>query len=106
MVTQKQLNESHRQALGIAETIERLTLELHSHKDILAMAGSGKHTTDSGTFQVSENNVYDSEVMESALSKGQFQRCSERVLRKALVKVLYPKVYESAKERRGYKVSI
>jgi len=106
MVTQKQLNESHRQALGIAETIERLTLELHSHKDILAMAGSGKHTTDSGTFLVSENNVYDAEQMEAALSKGQWQRCSERVLRKALVKALYPKVYAAAKKRQGWKVSL
>lgn len=105
-VSQQRLNEAHYKALKLADQIERLSLELHAQKDILALAGRGKHKTSSGTFQVSENNVYDEEAMTNALSKGQFMRCSERKLRKGLVKVLYPNVYESAKQRRGYKISL
>jgi hypothetical protein len=105
-VSQKRLDEAHAKALKLADEIESLQLELHAQKDILALAGSGKHKTNSGTFQVSENNVYDEEVIMNSLSKGQFMRCSERKLRKGLVKVLYPNVYEAAKERRGYKISL
>ena len=105
-VSTKRLNEAHAKALGIKAQIETLQLELHAQTDVLALAGSGKHTTDSGTFQVSENNTYDDAEIEANLSKGQFMKCSQRKLIKALVKVHYPAVYEAAKQRRGFKVSV
>lgn len=105
MITKAQ-NDAHGKALELVKQIEALADELKGYKTVLEGAGSGKHRTEFGIFQVSENNTYDTNVIESQLSKGQWQRCSERKLSKALVKALYPAIYESAKERRGFKVSL
>lgn len=105
MITKAQ-NDAHGKALAIITQMEALADELAGYKSVLEGAGSGKHRTDHGIFTVSENNVYDTEVIESQLTKGQWMRCSERVLRNSLVKALYPAIHASAKQRRGYKVSL
>lgn len=105
-VSTKSLNEAHATALSLKEQIEALKLQYHAATDVLAQAGSGKHYTEHGSFLVSENNVYDDEVITEALTKGQFMKCSQRKIVKALVKVHFPAVYEAAKERRGWKVSV
>lgn len=105
MITKAQ-NDAHGKALALIVQMEALADELAGYKAVLEQAGSGKHRTDHGIFQVSENNTYDTEAIESQLTKGQWMRCSERKLSKAMVKMLYPEIYASAKERRGYKVSL
>lgn len=55
---------------------------------------------------LAENNTYDASEMEAALKPGQVQRCSKRVLDKAVVKRLYPAVYEAAKKTNGVKVTL
>lgn len=105
-ISTQRLNEAHAKALSLKKQIDSLQLQYHAQTDILARAGSGKHTTDHGSFQVSENNAYDDETIINALTRGQFMKCSQRKLVKALVKVHYPNIYEAAKQRRGFKVSV
>lgn len=106
MIDWKNINTAHGRALEIAAQISALADELAAQKSILEVVGTGKYQTDHGTFQVSENNVYDDKQILDRLSPGQFMRCSDRKLSKAKVKVNYPDVYAAAKQRRGWKVSI
>lgn len=106
MITQLKIVRAHLRALRAKAAIERYSKNLEEAKGVLATLGSGKHQTEYGYFTVSENNVYSKEKMEALLSKSAFNKCSERKLVNAKVKILYPAIYESVKEERGYKVSL
>ena len=66
----------------------------------------GTYNVKGFVFNVAENNTYDAAEMEAALKTGQVQRCSKRVLDKAVVKRLYPEVYNAAKRTNGVKVTL
>lgn len=66
----------------------------------------GTYNINGIVVNVAENNTYDAAKMEAALKPGQVQRCSKRVLDKAVVKRLYPEVYNAAKRTNGVKVTL
>lgn len=98
--------ESHARAKVLSDEIAALKLKLDVEKAILVTAGSGKHSTPTGTFQVSANNQYDADVITSHLSRGQFMKVSKRMLDKGLCKILYPQIYALGKQEHGFKVSV
>jgi hypothetical protein len=99
----------HAEANALKLEIARLQAELSTRTAILAgLVGnvSGRHSTDAGSFTVSENNEYSEEVMRANLKPGQVVRCEKRILDKAVVKRLYPDVYAAAKNNKGVKVTL
>jgi hypothetical protein len=97
------------EANALKAEIDRLTAEYRARTALLATLvgnATGKHSTESGSFTVSENNTYDEAAMREALSPGQVRRCSVARLDKAAVKRLYPAVYAAAKRENGVKVSL
>jgi hypothetical protein len=76
-------------------------------KTALAAEGIGKHVVPgAGTFTVSENNTYSDDYIAATLTPGQMRRVVKSVIDRAKVKSLYPAVYDAAKERRGFRVSV
>lgn len=105
------MNASHHVAAVKSLDIEiaRLEAQRKTHTDALieiASGTTGKVTVDTGSYTISENNTYSKAKMMDLLKPGQFQRVSSRVLVPAMVKSAYPEVYNAAKERKGYKVSV
>lgn len=98
--------EAHARAKAISDEMLSLKLRLDIEKAILVTAGSGKHSTPTGTFQVSANNQYNVDTITSNLSRGQFMKVSKRTLDKGLCKILYPEIYALGKEEHGFKVSV
>ena len=66
----------------------------------------GTYNVNGMVVNLAENNTYDASEMEAALKPGQVQRCSKRMLDKAVVKRLYPEVYNAAKRTNGVKVTL
>lgn len=105
------MNASHHVAAAKTLTAEiaRLEAQRKVHTDaLIELSGgvTGKVNVDTGSFTVSENNVYSVDFMRDALLPGQLRRVSKTVIDKAAVKALYSDVYEQSKERRGFKVSV
>lgn len=102
------------QILGLAQKAKRdidfMQMELNLFTAALAqraMNTPGKHIVGTvGSYTVSENNTYDEMTIRAQLSPGQVKRCTVPKLDKAVVKRLYPAVYDAAKKNNGVKVSI
>lgn len=100
--------DEYREAVALKAQIEADTARLAVLTASLADAtGVGTHTINGGgSFNVSENNTYDQDVMRKALKPGQIKRCEVRKMDNALVKTLYPHVHAAAKVTRGLKVTL
>lgn len=99
----------HAEALALKAEIARLEGELKTRTAILAgIAGHtpGRHSTETGSFTIRENNTYSEDDMRDALLPGQVRRCSVMRLDKAAVKRLYPAVYAAAQRKNGVSVTL
>lgn len=106
MITTVKIVAAHAKALYWKSRMEKAEKAMRVHLETLATLGSGKHETEHGIFQVSENNAYPKEAIMSQLTEAQRALCYEPKWSNERARILYPLEYAAAQDRRGYKVSI
>lgn len=99
-----------KKALKLKAQIATLQAELSEQTAALADLvdnQTGQHIVPGvGSFTVSENNTYPTDVIKAQLSPGQVKRVSVLKVDNAVVKRLYPEAYAAAKQTNGVKVSV
>lgn len=106
MITTVKIVRAHAKALYWKRRVEKADEMMRKHLQILASVGSGKHETEHGFFQVSENNCYPEDAIKAQLTTDDIYLCHERRWSNKRAKVLFPTEYENAKVEKGFKVAI
>lgn len=106
MITTIKTVRAHYKALYWKSRMEKADQNMRKALDVLSAEGSGKHETEYGFFTVAENNAYPADRIKALLTPEQRAQCLESKWSNTRARVLFPEVYESVKERKGYKVSI
>lgn len=106
MITKMKIVRAHAKALYWKSRMDAAERYMKKHKETLATLGSGKHETEYGFFTVSENNVYPKEAICEGLTALQINACMEPRFSNERARVLFPKAYAAAQQKRGWKVAL